>query len=134
MPRHLVKWHTEDQVSFKVTVTFPAVASRSVENPLVINEFETHLSIFRHNLAYLYDKIFFKNLVLRTSNARINAEAVNFGHSNIRTSNGAITGKYQVNDTLVLETSNGRIDVELEVEDSGRRIDGADVILRTSNA
>jgi len=59
---------------------------------------------------------------------------VNFGHANIRTSNGAITGRYQVNDTLVLETSNGRIDVELEVEDSGRRIDGTDVVLRTSNA
>jgi len=130
MPRNRGSWHREDQVNFQVTVTLPEQS----HGPLVINEFETHLSIFKHNLHDLRDKVFFRSLTLRSSNSKINADAVNAARSDVRTSNGGITGRYQVNDSLVLDTSNGRIDVELEVEDSGRRSSGASVVMKTSNA
>jgi len=136
MPNHLGRWHTEDQINFKVTVTFPLAASHSSSGsvPLVINEFETYLSIFKHNLHDLRDKVFFRSLILRSSNSRINADVVSSARADIRTSNGGISGRYQVNDTLRLETSNGKVDVDLEVEDSGRRANGVDVVLKTSNA
>jgi len=117
-------------------VTFPLAGSHSSSESgsLVINEFETYLSIFSHNLRDLRDKVFFRSLVLRSSNARINADVVKSARADIRTSNGGISGRYLVNDTLQLETSNGKIDVDLEVEDSGRRANGVDVVLKTSNA
>ena len=136
MPTHLGRWHTEDQINFRVTVTFPLAGSHSSSEsgPLVITEFETYLSIFKHNLRDLRDKVFFRSLILRSSNSGINSDVVESARADIRTSNGGISGKYVVNDTLRLETSNGKVDVDLEVEDSGRRANGVDVILRTSNA
>lgn len=129
MPVHRGTSRREDQVTFKVIVSFPT--SNSL---LTINSFETYLSIFSHHLHELKDKVFFQKLKLRSSNTHIQVDSIEASVADMRTSNGGISGKFYVNNSLVLDTNNGRIDVDLDLEDEGRKASGVDVTLRSSNA
>jgi len=135
VPSHRGSWHRDDQVSFTVTVTFPHTNAHviSEKNPLLINSFETYFSICSHYLHELRNKVFFRELKIRSSDTSIKAESVDASQLNMRTSNSGISGNFQVNDSLVLDTSNGKIDVNLGIYDTGRRDDGPNIILKTSN-
>ncbi|KAG8785297.1 hypothetical protein FRC15_001626 [Serendipita sp. 397] len=79
-----------------------------------IDRFSSSLPQFAHSISTGQD-IHFNDLILVTSNDKINSDGVITNGVVATTSNGAITGSYNVTGSTVLATTNGKIQVDLNL-------------------
>jgi hypothetical protein len=124
------KWRDHrSSIQFEMTIYLPEVKKQ----PLTIDNFETDMSMFAHDVADLEGKVYFKSLDLRSSNMPISVQHVNVDYATVKTSNSPITGTYHTNTSVELRTSNAPIKVDLGLHNDGKGKHTTEAILHTSN-
>ncbi|TFL07126.1 hypothetical protein BDV98DRAFT_557302 [Pterulicium gracile] len=106
-----------DHLRFEMTIHVPSANS---SQPLVLENFQTDMSLFAHTIDDLSGKVFFNSLELRTSKSPIAVQGIEAHVANITTSNSGITGFYTTADFLKLQNSNGPIDVDVTLKNKGK--------------
>ncbi|TFK74656.1 hypothetical protein BDN72DRAFT_759463 [Pluteus cervinus] len=119
----------EDNVYFHVTVVLPQGAS---SRPLVVNNLETNMPNFFHNIGQLGEVVQFKQLSLNGLDAPIQVQSLTAESARIRTTNGLISGTFMVSSSLSLRTSNAPIDTLITLDDNDTTVDST-VHIQTSN-
>ncbi|KAK7052813.1 hypothetical protein VNI00_004132 [Paramarasmius palmivorus] len=123
---------SDQNLYFDVDISLPLKPAWN--RRLDINRFETDLSNFKHIIEDLSGRVYFKDLILKSSNEPVFAESLSVGNATVQTSNsllylkrifannvkatssnGPIRGKYDASGSITLETSNAPIDVDVDV-------------------
>lgn len=122
-PRRWRGGSMRDRLQFDVVVHLP---------PRVYADLQTSYENFSLYVGDLQGMVQFENAHLTTSNSHITATTFEAHKGVLKSSNGAITGKYNVTKSLELITSNARItaDVDMHSIDDSH---ATSLLLRTSN-
>ncbi|KAF8525979.1 hypothetical protein BU17DRAFT_41231 [Hysterangium stoloniferum] len=102
------------RLKFTTIVRFPRVESSS--QPLVINSLESDLNNWSQHMASLESQTLFNNVSLQSSNAAITIDAISAISGSFKTSNGPITGSFNVSKSLELHSSNAPVNVQVSLE------------------
>lgn len=118
------------QLKFEVKIMLPAGKDGDA---LHIKAFETDTSNYSQSVADVWETTSFDRISLKTSNGNIKAKAVTAENGSIRSSNGDITGHFNIASSLELITSNRPITASVSLLN---RENGADSTLKmiTSNS
>ncbi|KIP08924.1 hypothetical protein PHLGIDRAFT_34702 [Phlebiopsis gigantea 11061_1 CR5-6] len=127
-PRHPHRRHHSHGPAFIVQVHLP-VSSSSL---LKISDFRTDMPLFFHTVSDLSNSVYFKSLLLHTSNTGIKAESIAADVANLKTSNSVIFGNFSVHDSLQLESHNAPIVANVTLFNSGEG-QVTEVSMQTSN-
>ncbi|KAH7911376.1 hypothetical protein BJ138DRAFT_1101101 [Hygrophoropsis aurantiaca] len=122
--------HTQnDRLWFDVTFTFPGGDGRLWN----IQEFETDTPFYEYKMDQL-NKVFFKNISLKTVNASISVGAIVAEVGSFETSNSNIKGHFNATSRLTLRTSNGPITGTVDISNDPTSGTEYAVALETSNS
>ncbi|KAL5504624.1 hypothetical protein ACEPAH_7287 [Sanghuangporus vaninii] len=112
----------QDQLYFDVVVRLPPRAYKSLETDYI--NFSTHVSNLQGNAT-------FEKIHLKTSNSGIHADNLEAYEASLKSSNGPISGRYNVTNSLELVTSNSPIDTIVDMNSENSQI--SSLLLKTSN-
>jgi len=127
-PQFSERYSREELLQFNITVYLPVRTSR-----LRINNFETDLPLFTHEVGDLARTVEFQHFSLKASNMPIVVKSLYADHASLQTSNGPITGSFNTSTSLELRTSNAPISTHIGLlNDPSKK--STELLLITSNA